>query len=303
MILACADQYDKHPGTLIEQAFLPALRCLSAAQDFSWLRMPWVTWMNRSIIIALDEQQADVVLEALLPYPELEYASEDIVASIANRWPWLVIDFLERRQTFKLAGQASADYDAVPFSLHGLRTPLAAAPDLMLEGSRRWFDADSLHFPYDGGRLLASVFPDLANGLSARLAQLISDGNEDDLAFALAILSAFEGKEVVYDHVRSIVAVLDVDSPLFKKAKHVLQESGVVSGEFGFAELHAQRKALLLPWLRDESETVRAFAASQIRDLEQQIAAEVRAAEASIASRRLNYGEDLDEVEERAPRA
>ncbi|WP_159453044.1 hypothetical protein [Pseudogulbenkiania subflava] len=49
--------------------------------------------MNRSIIEALDEQQAEVVLEALLPYPDLEYASEDIAAFIAKRWPGRVIDF------------------------------------------------------------------------------------------------------------------------------------------------------------------------------------------------------------------
>lgn len=302
-LLACADQYDKHPGTLIEQVFLPALRYLSAAQDFSWLRMPWVTWMNRSIIEALDEQQAGVVLEALLPCPDLEYAFEDIAASIAKRWPGRVIELLGRRQAFKLSGQAPADYDAVPFSVHELRAPLAAVPDLMLEGARRWFNANPLHFRFDGGRLLASAFPDLSNGLSERLAQLIADGNEEDLAFALAVLSAYEGKEVIYDHVRSIVGTLDINSPLIEKAKHVLQESGVVSGEFGFAELHARRKVLLEPWLRDEREAVKAFAVSQIRHLDQQIAAEVRAAEASIALRRLNYGEDLDEVEGRTPNA
>lgn len=66
----------------------------------------------------------------------------------------------------------------------------------MLEGAQRWFDAGPRHFPFDGGRRLASVFPDLANGLSERLAQLIADGNEHDLAFALAALSTYEGKEV-----------------------------------------------------------------------------------------------------------
>lgn len=302
-LLTCADQYDKHPGTLIERVFLPALRYLSEARDFSWLRMQWVTWMNRSIIEALDEQQANVVLDALLPYPNLEYDSEDIVASIARRWPGRVIDFLGRRQAFKLADQVPVNYDSIPFSVHDLQGPLAAVPDLMLAGARRWFDADSLHFPFDGGRLLASVFPDLANGLGERLAQLIANGKEDDLAFALAVLSAFEGKEVVYDHVRRVLAALGVDSPLVEKAKYVLQESGVVSGEFGFAELHARRKALLEPWLGDENETVKAFAASQIRYLEQRIAAEVRAAEASIAMRRLSYGEELDEVEELTPKA
>jgi ppGpp synthetase/RelA/SpoT-type nucleotidyltranferase len=296
-VLACADQYDKHPGTLIERIFLPALRYLSGAQDFSWIRMSWVSWMNRSIIEALDERQADVVLEALLPYPQLEYAAEDIAASIAKRCPERVIDFLGKRQQRKRAGQASAEYDAVPFSVHDLRAPLAAAPDLMLAGARQWFDEDPLHFPFDGGRLLASVFPDLANGFGERLALLIANGACEDFAFALAVLSAFEGKPIVYPHVRNIVAALDIGSPLLRKAGSVLQESGVVSGEFGFAELHERRKALLQPWLTDQNERVRAFAEGQVRRLEQRIAAEVRSAEASIALRRLNFGEELGDRE------
>ncbi|VTU13479.1 Region found in RelA / SpoT proteins [Variovorax sp. SRS16] len=302
-LLACADQYDEYPGMLIESVFLPALRYLSEAHDFSWIRMPWVSWLSKPIIEALEESQAEVVLEALLQYPDLEYDSEYIAASIAKRWPGRVIDFLGHRQAFKLTGRAPADYDALPFSVYELQAPLALVPDLMLAAARRWFNADSLHFRFDGGKLLASVFPDLASGLSDRLAQLIADGTKDDLAFALAILSGFEGREIIYDHVRNIVAALDVDSPLLKEARYVLQESGVVAGEFGFAELHARRKVWLEPWLRDERETVKAFAASKILELEQQIAAEVRAAEGSIALRRLNYGEELDEAEERTPNA
>lgn len=298
-LLACVDQYDKHPGSLVEDVFLPALRQLSATQDFSWIRMSWVSWMNRSIVEALDEQQAGVVLEALLPYPELEYASEHIATSIAKKWPGRIIEFLGKRQALRRAGQAPADYDAVPFSVHDLQAPLAAVPDLMLAGARQWFDEDPLHFPFDGGRLLSSVFPELANGLSERLAHLVANGNEGDLAFVLAILSTFEGKPIVYGHVRSIVAVLDVNSPLIKKAEDVLQEAGVVRGEFGFADLHERRKALLEPWLADENERVRAFAQSQIRQLEQSIAAETRSAEASIALRKLSYGEELGSSDER----
>lgn len=130
-----------------------------------------------------------------------------------------MIDFLGARQALKRAGQAPANYDAVPFSVYELQAPLAAVPDLLLDGARQWYDADALLFAFDGGRLLASVFPHLTNGLSERLTRLISDGNEDDLAFVLAVLSAFEGKEAVYEHIRNIVAALDVDSALIVSAK------------------------------------------------------------------------------------
>ena len=297
-MIAAVHQFTAHPGTLVVGVFLPALRYLDAAREFSWVRMPWFSWLGSPIIRALNEEQASIVLHALVPYPELEYATEFIAAAIAERWPASVVAFIGERQEFARIGAAPTRYDAVPFEVHQLRPPLSAAPDIMLAGARTWFDTDPLHFPYDGGRLLASVFPDLSNGLEERLTAMIAGGNDQDLAFVLGVLSAFEGKPPIYELVRKIIAVLDTDNQLLHKARSVLWESGVVSGEFGFAELHAGRKAMLEAWLTDPSETVRLFATEQIRELDRQIAAETRSAEASIALRRLEYGEELDGGEE-----
>jgi len=299
VLVAAVSQFATHPGTLVEEIFLPALRYLVAAGDFSWIRMPWFSWLGSPIIRALDEEQAGVVLAALVPYPELEYDAEYIAAAIAERWPARVVAFLGERQAFARADTVPRRYDAVPFAVHQLQPPLSAAPDIMLAGARTWFDADPRYFTYDGGKLLASVFPDMSNGLEARLAALIAGGNEQDLAFVLAVLSAFEGRPCIYGLVRAIVATLGPENPLLHEAQSVLRESGVVSGEFGFADLHAGRKAMLEAWLADPSETVQKFAAEHIRELDRWIAAANRSAEASIALRKLEYGEELDDGEER----
>jgi hypothetical protein len=299
VLIAAVSQFATHPGTLVEEIFLPALRNLKAAGDFSWVRMPWFSWLGSPIIRALDEEQASVVLDALVAYPQLEYGAEYIAAAIAERWPESVVAFIGERQAFAETDAAPSRYDAVPFAVHQLQPPLAAAPDIMLAGARTWFDTNPRYFANDSGRLLASVFPDLSNGLEARLAALIAGGNEQDLAFVLGVLAAFEGKPRVFQLVRSVVAVLDPESQLLPEARSVLRESGVVSGEFGFAELHIERKALLEPWLTDPSERVRMFATDQIRELDSWIAAENRSAEASIALRKLEYGEELDGGEAR----
>ena len=261
--------------------------------------MPWFSWLGSPIIRALDEEQAGVVLAALVPYPELEYDAEYIAAAIAERWPSRVVAFLGERQAYARADGVPRRYDAVPFEVHQLKPPLSAVPDIMLAGARTWFDAEPRYFTYDGGKLLASVFPDLSNGLDARLATLIAGGNEQDLAFVLGVLSAFEGKPPIYEHVRAIVATLNPESQLLREAHSVLRESGVVSGEFGFVDLHAGRKAMLKEWLADPREMVQKFAAEHIRELDQSIAAANRSAEASIALRKLEYGEELDDGEER----
>jgi ppGpp synthetase/RelA/SpoT-type nucleotidyltranferase len=294
VLVAAVTQFPANPGKLIEDVFLPALSVLVVEGDFSWVRMPWFSWLGNPLIQALDEEQARIVLKGLVCYPELGYGAEYIAASIAKRWPANVAAFIGERQVFAQTDEAPPRYDAVPFSVYELRVPLAAAPEIMLDAAQAWFNRSPKHFPYDGGKLLASVFPDLSDGFEERLKALVTGGNEHDMAFVLGVLSAYEGRPCVYELVRAVIASLAPGSVLLRKARAVLQESGVVSGEFGFAELHVERKALLGSWMDDPSELVRSFAAEQIRIHDQRIAAENRSAEASIALRKLEWGEELD---------
>ncbi|MCK7509507.1 MAG: hypothetical protein MZV70_39380 [Desulfobacterales bacterium] len=144
------------------------------------------------------------------------------------------------------------------------------------------------------------MFPDLTNELEARLAALIAGGNVQDLEFVLGVLAAFEGKPCVYrDRARDRRRRGTPESRLLAEARSVLRETGVVRGEFGFAEPphRAQGIARTVAWRSERR--VRMFATDQIRELDQLIAAENRSAEASIALRKLEYGEELDGGEER----
>jgi ppGpp synthetase/RelA/SpoT-type nucleotidyltranferase len=294
VLVAAVSQFEKHPGTLIDGVFIPVLRHLKAAGDHSWVRMPWFSWLGSPIIRALDEEQAGIVLDALVSYPLLEDSAEDIAAAIAERWPGSVVSFIGNRLAFVQMDDSPVRYDAVPFAVHQLQAPLAAVPELMLEGSRKWYDAYPDYFTYDGGKLLASVFPNLSNGLEERLSAIAADGNPNDHAFVLSVLSDFEGKPCVYSLVRAVVAKLDPENVLLAEARSVLRESGVVCGQFGFVELYTKRKEMIEAWLDDPSENVRRFAAEYVRELEGRIAAENRSAEASLALRKLEYGEELD---------
>ena len=297
VLLAAVDQFDDHPGTLIENIFLPSLRYFETSADFSWIETSWFSWHEKSIIRALNEDQARFLLRSLVPFLDIDSNVESIATSIAEQWLSLVVNFIGERQTFATTGEAPRGYDAIPFSVHELKEPLFAAPDILLDGARTWFDNDPQYFVYNGGRLIASVFPNLENGLEERLAILI-DGGDDDLAFLLAVLSAYEGQSFIYELIRMAVANLTPDSSLWGKAKSALNQTGVMSGEYGFAILYTERKAWISPWLEDPHETVRIFAAEEIRHLEVMVASETRSADSSIALRRLEYGEEPESDED-----
>jgi ppGpp synthetase/RelA/SpoT-type nucleotidyltranferase len=294
VLLASVQQFSDNPGTLVEEIFLPSLRFLVKAENFDWVSAQWFSWLDSPILLALNEGQAKIVLDSLVAYPNLEGSAEEIVAALAKRWPARVVAFLGDRQGLEWVGGGPHRFDALPFEVYELGAALAAAPDILLAGARNWFDAEPSRFTYDGGKLLASIFPNLSNGLDERLEALIASGVQESLAFSLGILSAFEGRPRIYQLVRKIIATQHINSELVNNARSVLHESGVVRGEFGFADLYSARKEMLNSWLDDASESVRTFAADEIRELDRWIARERRSAEASIAMRRLEYGEELD---------
>ena len=84
---------------------------------------PGFSWLESPIIRSLDEDQASVVLDALVAYPVLEYDAEYIVAAIAERWPALVVAFIGKRLEFSRTDSAPPRYDAVPFSVYELQAP------------------------------------------------------------------------------------------------------------------------------------------------------------------------------------
>jgi ppGpp synthetase/RelA/SpoT-type nucleotidyltranferase len=293
VMIAAANQFPANPGHLVENHFLPALRHLAGVGDRRWVKLSWFTWFGSKILRSLNQVQAREVLSALVPCAKVRYHAEDVAATIAEDWPAEVIAFLGDRQAFAGTDAAPESYEVIPFEPHRLGPPLARVPDIVLEGACVWFENDPDRFSYRGARLLAEVFPELANGLAPRMQALIEGGRESDLDFVLGVLSGFEGKPCVYDLVRAIVAALETGNPLLVKAQQVLIPTGVVVGAYGFVELCTKRKALLQAWLDDPGEQVKVFASARIRELDQRIAAENRRAEATIALRKLDYDEEL----------
>ena len=295
VLVAAETQFRTNPGSLIDNIFLPALRVLAAKNNLGWVRMPWFSWMDNPLLLALDENQAAVVLDALVPYPELEYDAEDIAAAIAARWPEKVIEFLEHRQTYADLGGVPEGYRDLPFDVHDLRAPLATAQEPLIGAARRWFARNKQMFQYGGGRLLTAVFPGLPDSFRDCLAGYVAGGNHDDLEFVLSILTNYEGRDIVHGLAKDIVAQIEADDPLMSRVRTVLRSTGVVSGEFGFVDLYAARKTTMQAWLADARERVRAFGQGHISELDRSITGEQRSAETSIALRKLDYDEELDD--------
>lgn len=291
-VIAAAEAYSATETDVIEEVFLPAVRYLDGQGDTSWIDSRLFSWMSRPILVALSETQARQLLDAMLPHPDFSHGMDQIAGALARHRPAAVIDWLGRRLLHRVDERRAKDYDAIPFEVFELKEPLAVHPALMLAELRHWFERDPGTFPYTGGRLLASLFPACPEELFGLMDATFRQAPEDNAGYVLAILQAYEGRPCIYELVRVMVATFAEGSPFLDRARLVLEEGGVVTGEYGFANRAQRRMELVAPWLEDENAKVRAFAADYRRDLERTVAHETRRADHSLAMRRLDYGED-----------
>ena len=140
---------------------------------------------------------------------------------------------------------------------------------------------------------MVSIFPAVEGEMVTHLMQIATEGGRGELAFLLALLEAYNGQQFLYPILRALVARLEPDDALLKVVACVFEHSGVVSGEFGYAELNVERRGWIQPWLEDENDKVRAYGQKRIRELDATIASETRRAEIDVAMRRLAYGEEV----------
>ena len=77
----------------------------------------------------------------------------------------------------------------------------------------------------------------------------------------------------------------------------ILRNTGVVTGEFGFAEAYEQKIEEIEPWPSDENERVRNFAADYVAGLENEAKSERRRAKEEIELRKHAYGVREEDAE------
>jgi hypothetical protein len=271
---------------LVDRLLIPAIQALTALGEYSW---PRAVWGRKSTFRSLNVEQARAVLGALVPAPRLDWDDEEILTAIAEDNPKLVVDMFSAR--LEREREPGKTYDAVPFQFSSLDDVLINASEYVIDTARSWYSKDSRLFMFRGGRLVGNVFAKNWSLLETELRRFL-DGDQEDIAFILQVLRAYEGEEFLHPLLKDVVERLDAESDVLRDAEAVLDESGVVVGEFGFVELYQQRRDLMKKWLEDPRQRVRDFAEKHIRALENRIAAEQQRAQADYELRKRNWGSD-----------
>jgi ppGpp synthetase/RelA/SpoT-type nucleotidyltranferase len=263
-----------------------ALRYLNEQKDVRWIQAAWFLKSTDPFYAGLSQPAIELMFQNLRFIRRIDPHAERILEHLAAHYPERVWDFFAARLTQDRRdddGDGGPSFEAIPHRLFGLENELSKDPDLALRKGLVWFAERSELFQYGGGRLLSITFPDCGAVFTEALIRVVQAGGDSETSFALAILANYQGAPASHQLLREIVAKSADDEGKMKLVANVLNSTGMVSGEYGFANAWRERKQSLSEWLSDERPSVREFAAQHIRKLDLMIADEQRRAEAGRA--------------------
>ncbi len=275
-----------------------ALTFLNDRKDSRWVSEAWFLEKATKFYEGLTPERRAQVLQNLGNVPKVNFQVERVLVRLAERQPEAVWDYFGARLARKAAeGEGEERFEGVPFQFHGLEKELSKHPQLAINKGVSWFAQDPKLFQFQGGHLLSRVFPNCSPEFAAVLAELVKTGSDKEAEFALAILRNYEGETSTYVVLKEIVSRFPDDRSKMSQVRIAIDNTGVVSGEFGFVEAWRARKESLAEWLRDERAAVKAFAEKHISELDRMIASEQRRAEGEWEMRKRSYDEDDDEAD------
>lgn len=291
--------------------FMHALRELTKHGDTRWASIIWFSHEFRDLVSAMSSDELAEVLASLVLLPELNYQAEEILVAIAERDVQSVLEYLARRlkraRELPKPGRETEDapgsspdtlaFEAIPYALHKLDKVLANVPSALLTVMRNDFDEEERGmFTYRGARLIKAAFPKFGEPLEGLLLKFVAGGDEEDIAFVLAILRAYDGSEAIFDVCKAIVKLTPEGSKEWNEVAICIESTGVVSGEYGMVNAFERKRSEISSWEATDSPQLKTFARWLTRYLERMIEFEKQRADEDLALRKYKYGEGNDET-------
>jgi ppGpp synthetase/RelA/SpoT-type nucleotidyltranferase len=292
-LLLALEYYGTEKITDADTFVRDALTFLNDRKDSRWVSQAWFMQKVTKFFEELSPERTTQLLKNLGYLSKIDYRAERVLVRLAERQPEAVWDYFGTRLSQETANAEDENrFEAVPFQFHGLEKVLSNDPLLAVSKGLLWFSQDREPFQFRGGRLLSIVFPNCTTEFATALANLVKAGGDTEANFALAILQNYDGVTSAHVVLKEIVSRFPDDQHKLNEVRVSIDNTGVVRGEFGFAEALQARKEALTEWLKDSRSAIKAFAEKHIIELDRMIASERRRAESRREMRKRDYEED-----------
>lgn len=282
---------EKAHHSIVSNVFDPALQYLIDQKDARWVRVAWFIKEGKPFFTACSAARIERVLESLAPLLRIEHHSERVLGWLADGNPKAVWTFFGHRLNSPQENDG-IHFEAVPYRFHGLEKSLSRDASLGISIALGWYQADRKLFRYRGGRLLKAVFSTIPEAFVQELTRMASSITEEDIDFIYGVLANFEGEVALHTILQELVDRLPEKDEKLLEIEYILENTGMVSGAFGFVETYRRKKDEVTSWLDDPRSRVKAFASSYCHKLDQLIASEQRRAEQNREQRKRDFPDD-----------
>lgn len=202
---------------------------------------------------------------------------------IAKSTPEKVIEFFESRLAIQeTEKEINPKYEAIPFHLDELGRVLKNEFKICIPLIFEWFKKDHWLFENEASDLIHKLFPTFNETIEAFFLRILENKNTEEAKIILKVLSRYDGSSSIYNFSQKFVIAFQDKPELLQELMHVLSNTGVVTGEYGFVESLTQTKKEIRKWNRSKNEAIRKFVEDFISYLNANIIAEKKRADTQI---------------------
>ena len=289
--IATISRYSGELDSALREILFGSIKKLTELQNSNWVNILWYRPEKQKLLSELNEDQVNIILNSLLISNSIDYHAEMILNPIAKEYPNKMIEFFGNRIKKHDIEKLGFKYEPVPYKFQSLDKELSKHPTALMENVLSWYDGNYGLFIDSGANLVRKVFPRLDNNIEPHLINLVRSDNNKNIEIVLAILRNYEGELFLHNVCKEIVKILPDDSDYLKEIYIILDSTGVVSGEYGFANAYEEKRKNIESWLNDKNKKVQNFANNYHDRLVKIIERERERAKESIELRKHEYGD------------
>jgi len=286
IIRAVVKNYPKHKNT--KSLFINSIGELTKNKNWYWIHN---SWRHRDLILkSLTKRDADTIFENLLFLPDIKFPAEEVLISIAEKYPQKIISFFYKRLLIQKKKKQEDHYDAIPYRLHQIKKPLGENSEIIVSEILKWFKKKDYLLHWEGSHLIQAIFPTFNKVLEEELIKLIKYKNERNIRIVFNILRAYKGEGFLHNVCKELIKEYPKNEDYHKKIFSVLSQIGVVWGEYGFVEGFKKKKEEIQSWKKDKNKAIKLFVKKYEDHLEKRISFEKKQADEDIELRKRRFG-------------
>lgn len=285
IIRAIVKNYPKHKNT--KSLFINSIGELTKNKNWYWIHN---SWRHRDLILkSLTKRDVDTIFENLLFLPDIKFPAEEVLISIAEKYPQKIISFFYKRLLIQKKKKQEDHYDAIPYRLHQIKKPLGENSEIIVSEILKWFKKKDYLLHWEGSHLIQAIFPTFNKVLEEELIKLIKSKNERNIRIVFNILRAYKGEGFLHNVCKELIKEYPKNEDYHKKIFSVLSQIGVVWGEYGFVEGFKKKKEEIQSWKKDKNKAIKLFVKKYEDYLEKRILYEEKQADEDIELRKRRF--------------